>query len=115
MKSSVRHSIARSTMCLATLLFALPSFAHGPTIQIGHAEMKPKLLNLHVGTTVHFNNKDAMPGGHVIVDEAGTLESPPLVEVGEGWHYTFETPGTFELFVKQHPAARARIVVIPKP
>lgn len=102
---------------LAAVLFlgAAPVAAHGPTVQITHTAMKPALLNLHVGTTVHFNNAESMPGGHTVVDHGGTLESPPLGPVGDGWHYTFETPGTYELFIQQHPAAHMRIVVIPKP
>jgi plastocyanin len=88
--------------------------AHGPTIEINHQEMKPGLLNIFVGTTVHFSNTVSMPGGHVVVDEAGTLESPPLEKPGDGWHYTFETEGTYEVFVTQHPMAKARIVVVPK-
>jgi len=88
--------------------------AHGPMIEVSHSELKPALLNLFVGTTVHFNNTVAMPGGHVIVDQSGTLESPPLVEPGDGWHYTFEKEGIFEISIKQHPHAKARIVVVPK-
>ena len=105
----------RLALLVAVLsLLALPAQAHGPTIEISHSEMKPPLLNLFVGTTVHFANTVAMPGGHVVVDEAGTLESPPLEKPGDGWHYTFEEAGTYEVFVKQHPMAKARIVVIPK-
>jgi plastocyanin len=89
--------------------------AHGPTVEISHSELKPALLNIYVGTVVHFTNTVAMPGGHVIVDEAGTLESPPLEKPGDDWHYTFEKEGTYELYVRQHPAAKMRIVVVPKP
>ena len=100
---------------LATGLFlASAAKAHGPTIEITHSEMKPALLNLFVGTTVHFNNKEWMPGGHTVVDASGKIESPPLEKVGEGWHYTFDEVGTFEIFVKQHPMAKARINVVPK-
>ena len=88
--------------------------AHGPTIEISHQEMKPTLLNLFVGTTVHFHNTVSMPGGHVVVDAEGTFESPPLEEPGDGWHYTFETEGTYEIYVKQHPMAKATIVIVPK-
>ena len=107
--------IRRILLVLAVLgLTALPAQAHGPTIEISHHEMKPPLLNLFVGTTVHFANTVAMPGGHVVIDEDGTLESPPLEKPGDGWHYTFEGPGTYHVFVKQHPMAKAKIVVIPK-
>jgi plastocyanin len=94
--------------------------AHGPTIKISHDALKPALLNLFVGTTVHFSNTVAMPGGHVVVvnademDESETVESPALEKPGDGWHYTFEKEGTFEIYIKQHPTAKARIVVVPK-
>ena len=110
-------SICRAVFRLSTmgmLVMAAPSFAHGPTIEITHQEMKPALLNLFVGTTVHFSNTVTMPGGHVIVDESGRIESPALAEPGDGWHFTFEAVGTYELFIRQHPEAKARIVVVPK-
>ena len=99
---------------LCLLMGAEAAGAHGPTIEIRHDEMKPPLLNLFVGTTVHFVNTVAMPGGHVIADEAGTFESPPLENPGDDWHHTFEQVGTYELFIKQHPHVKARIVVVPK-
>ena len=107
----------RAVIRLATIwifLVAAPCFAHGPTIEITHQQLKPALLNLFVGTTVHFSNMVTMPGGHVIVDESGRIESPALLEPGDGWHFTFEAVGTYELFIRQHPEARARIVVVPK-
>jgi len=109
---------------LAVLFILLPALfglglaseasAHGPTIEIKHDELKPALLNLFVGTTVHFLNTVAMPGGHVVVDESGLLESPPLEKPGDDWHYTFEKEGTYEIYIEQHPTAKARIVVVPK-
>jgi len=97
---------------------ASASYAHGPTIKISHEAMKPVLLNLFVGTTVHFTNNASAdgedPAAHVVVEAEGRLESPELVKKGDGWHYTFEEEGTFEVFVRSHPEAKARIVVIPK-
>ena len=90
------------------------ALAHGPTNEISHEALKPTLLNLFVGTTVHFANTVEMPGGHVILDEGGTLESPRLEKPGDGWHYTFEEVGTFEIYIREHPEAKARIVVVPK-
>ena len=120
--NGIAEAIAAASRCWAVLrlaaigmlLVAAPGFAHGPTIEITHQEMKPALLNLFVGTTVHFSNMVTMPGGHVVVDESGSIESPALAEPGDGWHYTFDTVGTYELFIRQHPEAKARIVVVPK-
>ena len=103
-----------SSILVIFLGFAGVASAHGPTIEVSHGELKPLLLNLFVGTTVHFSNTVEMPGGHVIVDESETLESPPLMKPGDGWHYTFEEEGVFEIYIKQHPHAKARIVVVPK-
>ncbi|MEM9177149.1 MAG: hypothetical protein AAGC67_18200 [Myxococcota bacterium] len=112
----MKNRILITLLAAAGLFLASASAAqaHGPTIEISHQEMKPPLLNLWVGTTVHFANTVAMPGGHVVVDEGGTLESPPLEKPGDGWHYTFDTPGTYHVFVKQHPKAKAKIVILPK-
>ena len=114
-KKRVNHS--RAGILVASLFsvwIAGGAAAHGPTIEVSHSDLSPELLNLFVGTTVHFNNTVAMPGGHVIVDESGTIESPALKEPGDGWHYTFDQAGTFEIYIKQHPSAKARIVVVPK-
>jgi plastocyanin len=102
---------------LALVAVGLPAVAraHGPTIEITHSEMKPSLLNLYVGTTVHFVNTVEMPGGHVVVEKNGRFEGPPLEHEGDDWHYTFEEEGVFEIFIKQHPGAKARIVVVPRP
>ena len=102
----------------AALLLGLPgvagvAIAHGPTIEISHSELKPALLNLFAGTTVHFQNTVEMPGGHVVVDTEGRIESPALEDPGDDWHYTFEEEGVYEIFVRQHPDAKARIVVVP--
>ena len=112
-RSAERRGVGLCAMVLCSLFFASPTWAHGPTIKLSHSEMKPALLNLYAGTTVHFANTVKMPGGHVVVDESGTLESPPLAEPGDGWHYTFDEVGTFEIYLKQHPMAKARIVVVP--
>ena len=100
--------------CLIVMGLTGVASAHGPTIEITHAAMKPALLNLYVGSTVHFTNQQAMPGGHTVVDETGTIESPPLEKVGDGWHYTFDEVGRYEVYVAQHPSAKATIVVVPK-
>jgi len=116
MNPSRRSRVRILVLSLALGCLAIPGVAsaHGPTIEVSHSELTPTLLNLFVGTTVHFNNTVSMPGGHVIVDESGTIKSPALLEPGDGWHYRFDEVGTFELYIEQHPTAKARIVVVPK-
>ena len=88
--------------------------AHGPTIEVGDGKLTPPLLNLYVGTTVHFLNTLAVPGGRVVVDASGVVESPRLKKPGDGWHFTFEKLGTYDLSIAEDPTAKARIVILPK-
>ncbi len=89
--------------------------AHGPTVVLSEAGFKPVLLNLFEGTTVHFTNTIAGPEGVVVADEGGTFSSPPITAASDGWHYTFEKIGTFEIRIAGRPEAKLRIVVVKKP
>ncbi len=116
--SPPRFSFAAAIMALSlaslSIVAAAPAWAHGPTVEITEAGLKPVLLNLYAGTTVHFSNTLMTPEGLVVVDETRALESPPLKAPGDGWHYTFDKVGTFEIHVEQRPDAKMRIVVVPK-
>ena len=110
-----RRAAALAAGLLASLLVAAaPARAHGPTVEITAEGLKPPLLNLFEGTTVHFANTLDAPEGLVVVDETRTLESPRLRAPGDGWHYTFEKAGTWVILVEQRPDAKMRIVVVPK-
>ena len=93
---------------------AAPAWAHGPTVEITTAGLKPVLLNLFEGTTVHFTNTLATPQGLVVTGEAGTVVSPSLAPAGEGWHYTFEKGGAYAIRLEKRPEATMRIVVVKK-
>lgn len=109
-------AIAIASMVVAA---AAPVAAHGPTVEISAAGFKPQLLNLFEGTTVHFTNAIAAAGnaaqGVVVTDVAGSFESPLITADGDGWHYTFEKSGAYEIRVQQRPEAKMRIVVVKKP
>jgi hypothetical protein len=103
-------------LCLLTLFPLAAAHAHGPTVEISEAGMKPALLNLFEGTTVHFATTIATPGGLVVlVDESGSVRSPVLRVPGDGWHYTFEKSGRYAIRLEQRPDAKMTIVVVPKP
>jgi len=59
---------------------------------------------------VTFHNMDEMPGGHTVTTEDGSLSSPPLGK-NEAWSHTFTEPGTVNFHIKQHPDAKATVVV----
>ena len=97
------------------LAASAPASAHGPTVDITPTGFKPLLLNLFEGTTVHFTNSVAAPEGLVVTDEAKTFASPPIAADGDGWHYSFEKIGSYEIRIEQRPEAKMRIVVVKKP
>ena len=92
-------------------LLASPVLAHGPTVVIGHNRVEPAEITVAVGGIVHFHNEDAMPGGHTVVADDGSFESPPLGKGGD-WHHLFATPGRHGFHIGEHPEAKGIVVVV---
>ncbi|MFQ5698383.1 MAG: cupredoxin domain-containing protein [Myxococcota bacterium] len=87
-----------------------PALAGSPVVKVGHNHLDPAELSVAAGSTVTFRNEQEMPGGHTIVAEDGSFESPGLAK-GEEWSHTFEEPGTYRYIIKQHPTAKGTIIV----
>ena len=98
---------------IVALLTATPAGAHGPTMRLAYDGVRPPQLAIRAGQTVHFVNASTTPRTFTLVADDSSFESPPLPR-GEGWHHTFEAPGTYEIHVKEHPSLRASIVVAPE-
>lgn len=105
-----RPTLLAALAILATLPLAAAAQAHGTTVTVSHNKLEPAEVRVPAGGTVHFENVVAMPGGHTLVADDGSFKSPPLNK-GEGWHHTFEKPGTVGYHIKEHPDAKGRIVV----
>lgn len=88
---------------------ALPT-ATGATIEVRHNKLSPQLVQIGAGETVTFHNVDKMPGGHTVMAVDGSFSSPGLGQ-GEDWSHTFDVPGVYQVRIKEHPSAEARIVV----
>ncbi|HVP29708.1 MAG TPA: amidase [Myxococcota bacterium] len=95
---------------LGLALLAAPALADGPTVSVSHNHLAPSELKIAVGTTVTFVNEAEMPGGHTIVADDGSFESPALAK-GASWSHTFTKPGTVSYSIKEHPTAKGTIVV----
>lgn len=97
---------------LALLLSAPapPAGAHGPTVRVSFSRATPAQLAIPAGATVHFLNASRGATVCTVVAEDGSFASPPLAR-GEGWHHTFENPGTFAFTLEQSSAVRGTIVV----
>jgi plastocyanin len=79
-------------------------------IEVRHNNLSPALVQLHAGETVTFHNVDKMPGGHTVMAVDGSFSSPPL-DKGQDWSHSFDVPGVYQVRIKEHPDAVAKIVV----
>lgn len=99
---------------VAALVLAGGAWAHGVTVKIGHNRIEPEEVTVRQGGIVHFVNEDAMPGGHTLVADDGSFESPGLPKGGD-WHHTFAEPGVYSYHIKEHPSANGRVIVEKAP
>jgi plastocyanin len=104
----------RRFLCaVASILFVTtaPALAADTTVvKVGHNRLEPREVTVEAGSTVTFLNEEEMPGGHTIVADDGSFESPGLAK-GQKWSHTFEKPGTYTYKIKEHPSAEGKIIV----
>ncbi len=93
----------------ALLLAAVPALAD-VTVEVGHNHITPATVTIKKGESITFHNVDEMPGGHTVVAEDGSFESPPLAK-DQDYTHKFETSGTVKLKILQHPKATAEVIV----
>jgi plastocyanin len=111
-----RRSLALPALTAALLLAAAgasPAWAHGTTIAVAWSGVRPSHVTVVVGAPVHFENANAGSGTCTVVADDGSFESPPLAR-GEGWHHTFEAPGTWSFHVKEQAGAAGSITVVKR-
>jgi plastocyanin len=102
----------RIHLCLLVVfvLASLPAHAGEAMVHVGHNKLDPSDLKVAAGTTVVFHNMDEMPGGHSIVADDGSFQSPALAK-DQSWSHTFTKPGVHGYSIKEHPSAKGTIVV----
>jgi plastocyanin len=87
---------------------ATASEASGPQILIENFRFDPPTLEVPVGTTVTWMNKDEEI--HVVTSSQGLFRSPGL-EGDQQFAHRFEKPGTYEYGCAIHPQMKGTIVV----
>jgi len=100
----------RLLVLVGAFLVSGTAFAEGPTVAVGHNRLTPSELTVPPGTTVTFENQDEMPGGHTIVADDGSFQSPALAK-GQTWSHSFEKPGIYPYSIKEHPTAKGSVSV----
>jgi len=87
--------------------WAAPS---GAEVSLDHSHVQPARIEIKAGESVTFRNVVEMPGGHTVVADDGSFESPPLNK-DQSWTHQFEKPGSYKFHLKQHPDTKGEIVV----
>lgn len=100
-----------SLLLLATSVLVSSSALAGEVmIHVMHNMVMPAEVTISKNDTVVFHNMDQMPGGHSIVAEDGSFQSPGLAK-DEKWSHTFEEAGVYPYMIKEHPSAKGKIIV----
>ncbi len=82
------------------------------TVHIFHNHFEPDSLSIIVGDTVRFHNMQEMPeGGHILMTDDSSIESPEL-DVDQTWEHTFEEAATYKFHVVGHEWAEADVTVV---
>ena len=84
--------------------------AAGATITVSHNSLSPADVQIAAGQSVTFHNVVEMPGGHTVVASDGSFSSPALKK-DQSWSHSFDVPGVYTVGIKEHPSAKATIIV----
>ncbi|MEZ4500259.1 MAG: DUF2807 domain-containing protein [Thermomicrobiales bacterium] len=90
-----------------------PQAATGPQtweVTIAQFKFTPATLEIHVGDTVVWTNKDFFPHDVTQLPKGSGFASPPL-NAGGTFTYTFDTPGTYDYFCALHPIMLGTVIV----
>lgn len=78
------------------------------TVTIQNMAFNPATLNVQVGTTVTWTNKDSAT--HRVVSDTGLFNSGDLT-TGMSYNYTFNQTGSFSYHCSIHPSMTGTVVV----
>ena len=102
--------ILRSFFLLAALVCTGAAYAAGKNHAVTIEGMKfvPERLEVAVGDTVTWTNKDIVP--HTVTAQAARIESGELAQ-GKRWKYVAKKKGEIGYVCRLHPGMKASLVV----
>lgn len=77
-------------------------------VVIQNFAFSPSPLNVKVGDTVRWTNRDSAP--HTVSSDSNAFESGTMNQ-GQAFQFTFKTPGTYPYHCSVHPNMKATVVV----
>jgi len=81
----------------------------GNNIEISNFAFSSSILNVHVGDTVTWTNKDV--SSHTITSDSGSELASPRIGKGETYSHTFTVVGTFNYHCSIHSTMKGEIIV----
>jgi plastocyanin len=78
-------------------------------VSINNFSFSPVSVAINKGMTVVWTNNDSI--GHTIAADSGNGPGSGVVNPGETYAFTFNTPGIFSYHCSIHPSMKATVVV----
>ncbi len=78
-------------------------------VRIEDFAFSPANIVVDVGTTVTWTNEDGV--GHTVTSDDGDELDSPLLDRGETFSHTFDTPGTYAYHCRPHSNMRGLVTV----
>ncbi len=91
------------------VLFARAQTPAAAAVGIDNFTFNPQTLTVKAGTTVTWTNKDDIPHGIAVTNNA--FKRSPALDTDDSFSFTFTTPGTYQYFCYVHPHMTGTIVV----
>ena len=83
--------------------------AAAAAVGIDNFTFNPQTLTVKAGTTVTWTNKDDIPHGIAVTNDA--FKRSLALDTDDSFSFTFTTPGTYQYFCYIHPHMTGSIVV----
>lgn len=106
----MRYAKTRSLFLLLALLLPAAGAAQTAEVAIRNYEFEPAELNVKVGTTVTWTNRETRVSHSIRFPGPGGFESGRVFP-DESWQHTFTTPGTYTYSCGPHPEMHGTIIV----
>jgi amicyanin len=105
---TTNNKCARVALAAVMALIAGPALAMESRVKIDNFTFNPPKVTVKAGTTVTWTNEDDIP--HTVTSSKLVFKSKAL-DTGDGYSFTFSTPGTYTYFCSLHPHMTGSIVV----
>jgi plastocyanin len=80
-------------------------------VTIQNFAFQPATIQVAKGTTVTWTNQDSAP--HTIAFRASGMTGSGMLQRGQSFSYTFNTPGTYAYYCGVHPNMTGTVIVTP--